>query len=549
MTTDSELLQRYVVRGSQEAFREVVGRHVHVIYFTALRRTDGQTQLAEEVVQDVFSALAANAARLSGYYSLVGWLFVATRFAASKALRGERRRSLREQEVYHMQHDDRGLTSVAETWQQIRPAIDGLLDDLPDRDRTAVLLRFFENRSFAELGAVLDVSEDAARMRVDRALTKLAKSLKRRGIVSTSSLLASALATQAAVTAPATLVNSVSLAVASGAVTSTGLSILYFLSVMSTSKTILSVAAAALVLAGAFGVYQLSQRHSVEAALAITTEQVQATTAQLRNSEQAMSALRRENTELKATIGRQAAIPASNSTPAEKTQAAAATAPLDSDRGMDLVMLRLKAAAQPLLARWGIGSEKHDEVLRLLAEPARIKKDAVELARTEFQKGTWSRENDAKLGETTKRAVQETMQKLADLVGQGHVQELMKLGGALGDHELVNRIAGDLAFTDAPLTLSSGESLVQILQQTRYSPAKSQGTLIGGMTVTAEAANAAKPLLNEQGLGTLPLVTDATLAKANDVLAPVQVAALRRLQAQQLAVIKIAQESNAVAGR
>src|SRR5206468_2420880 len=159
--------------------------------------------------------------------------------------------------------------------------------------------RFFENRSFAELGAAFGVSEDAARMRVDRALTKLADSLKRRGIVSTSSLLASALATQAAVTAPATLVNSVSLAVASGAVTTTGVSSLYFLSVMSTSKTILSAAAGVVILAGAFGVYQFSERHSAEKALAATVEQVHATSAQLRNSEQAMSALRRENAELK----------------------------------------------------------------------------------------------------------------------------------------------------------------------------------------------------------------------------------------------------------
>lgn len=549
MTTDSELLRRYVDGGSEGAFREVVCRHIHVIYFTALRRTGGQTQLAEEIVQDVFSALATNARRLAGYSSLVGWLFVATRFAASKALRRERRRTRREQEAFHMQNDDHGGESVAEAWQQVRPAIDDLLDDLPERDRTAVLLRFFENRSFAELGLTFGISEDAARMRVDRALAKLADSLRRRGIVSTSSLLASALATQAAVTAPAALANAVAMAITSGAATTTGISGLYFLSVMSTSKTILTGAVVAAILAGVFGMLQLSQRHSAEATLTAATQEVQTTSAKLRDSEQTISGLRRENAELLTKLGGKEVSPTSNAIPNRPMKNPAPAVTNNSAPGVDLVMLRLRSVAQPLFARWGIAPEQHDEVLRLFSEPARIKRDAVELARTEFQKGTWSRENDVKLGESTQRAVGETMEKLRELIGPDHLQELMKLGASLGEHELVSRIAGDVAFTAAPLNFPAGQSLVQILQQTRYSPANCQDTPLGGTIVTADEVGAARSLLNEQGLGTLPFVTDATIAKANDVLAPEQLAALRRLQSQQLALIKMAREANAVAGR
>jgi hypothetical protein len=58
-----------------------------------------------------------------------------------------------------------------------------------------------------------------------------------------------------------------------------------------------------------------------------------------------------------------------------------------------------------------------------------------------------------------------------------------------------------------------------------------------------------KALLNEEGLGTLPLITDAAMEKASGMLTPAQVAALRRLQAQQLAVIKMGEGANAVAGR
>ena len=138
MTIDSELLRRYA-DGDQKAFREIVLRHVNVIYFTALRRAGGQAQLAEEVVQDVFAGLAANAAKLRNYSSLVGWLFVATRFAASKALRRERRRQRREHEVFQMQDAAINGEVATEAWHRIRPVIDDLLDALSEQDRAVVL--------------------------------------------------------------------------------------------------------------------------------------------------------------------------------------------------------------------------------------------------------------------------------------------------------------------------------------------------------------------------------------------------------------------------
>jgi hypothetical protein len=318
---------------------------------------------------------------------------------------------------------------------------------------------------------------------------------------------------------------------------------------MSTAKTILSVAAAAVILAGAFGVYQLNERRSAEATIAATAERVQATVAKLRSAEDANSALTRDNAELQTKLAAQAAAPRSAVAPAATVQRAPEARGRDSAHAADLVMLRFQSAAQPLFERWGIGPEKSAEALRLVSEPARIKRDAVELAKAELRNGNWSRENDAKLGETIKRATQETMQKLEDLIGRDRVQELMKLGGALGEHELAARVAGDLAFTDAPLSAASGEALVQILQQTKYAPANYQNTPIGGTMVTAEAAAAGKALLNEEGLGTLPLITDAAMEKASGMLTPAQVAALRRLQAQQLAVIKMGEGANAVAGR
>jgi hypothetical protein len=76
---------------------------------------------------------------------------------------------------------------------------------MDERDRDAVLLRFFDGRSFVEIGARIRLSENAARMRVERALEKLRRKLERRGVVSTTSALGLALANQAAAAMPAGL--------------------------------------------------------------------------------------------------------------------------------------------------------------------------------------------------------------------------------------------------------------------------------------------------------------------------------------------------------
>jgi biopolymer transport protein ExbD len=79
--------------------------------------------------------------------------------------------------------------------------LDDALMSLPADDRDAIVLRFFEQRSFADVGHVLKLSEDAARKRVDRSLDKLHEVLRRRGIVTASAALGGVLT--AAGTGPA----------------------------------------------------------------------------------------------------------------------------------------------------------------------------------------------------------------------------------------------------------------------------------------------------------------------------------------------------------
>jgi RNA polymerase sigma factor (sigma-70 family) len=198
MTSDRELLAHYAATNSEEAFAELVRRYVNLVYSAALRQVNGDTHLAQDVAQTVFTDLSRHAGSLARRETLTGWLYTSAHFTAAKILRGENRRRAREEQFMREPIADEAGEA---DWGKIRPVLDAAMHHLKDADREAILLRYFENRPFAEVGAKLGLNENAARMRVERALEKLRASLVKRGI-QTAAPLASILAANAVQMAP-----------------------------------------------------------------------------------------------------------------------------------------------------------------------------------------------------------------------------------------------------------------------------------------------------------------------------------------------------------
>lgn len=261
MNDDAELLRRYARGRSESAFAELVQRHTGLVYSAALRQVGGDAALAQDVSQSVFIDLARKAGSLADRPVLASWLYTSTRFAALKALRTKQRRELREQEAHTMQEIERAGMTEAE-WAQLRPLLDEEMCDLPEQDRAAVLMRYFEGQPFAAMGAKLGIGESSARMRAERALHKLRNGLARKGITSTAAALALVISTHAIAAPPAGLAATLAGgALAHSAAVGTGAGLLVKLYKLTAMNKIPSgVAAAMTTTAAGFAAYESDEK-------------------------------------------------------------------------------------------------------------------------------------------------------------------------------------------------------------------------------------------------------------------------------------------------
>lgn len=201
---DWVLLQDYARKRSEESFQVLVDRHLNLVFSAAFRQLRSR-HLAEEVAQSVFVQLAEWAPRLSEKTVLSAWLYEVTRRKAIDVIRAEQRRKARE-----LIATETSMTNSPDSdWSQLEPALDEAMAGLNASDRTAIILRFFENKSLREVGAALGASEDTAQKRVSRALERLRRILEERGFALGGTSLAAALSANAVQAAPAGLALSV----------------------------------------------------------------------------------------------------------------------------------------------------------------------------------------------------------------------------------------------------------------------------------------------------------------------------------------------------
>lgn len=297
---DLDLLGQFIREQSQEAFTALVTRHLGLVYSAALRQVRS-AHLAEEVCQAVFTNLACNAAKLKPDTILTAWLYQVACHTAIDVVRREARRQAREQIAVQM-----SATDQPTDWSHIEPLLDEALQSLEDRDRAAVLLRYFENKSLREVGEALGASEDAAQKRVSRAVERMRDFFARRKVAVSTSALAALLSAHALQAAPAGLAGTI----AAGAVAtsialsqSTAIAVTKTIAMTTLQKIGISVLAAGALVVGVYQARQVSKLRQQVQTLQLQQEQQVA----LSNRVEALQAERDRATNALAELAAQAA--------------------------------------------------------------------------------------------------------------------------------------------------------------------------------------------------------------------------------------------------
>ncbi len=205
---DMRLVEEYGRQESEDAFANLVKRHIDLVYSVALRHAQVPAH-AEEITQAVFIILARKAGSLGHLRILEGWLHETTRLTALRFLRGERRRQRREQEAYM----ESSLQTQPDTdaWKSLAPLLDEAMAQLNSKDRDALILRFFKDRTVREVAEAMGLKENAAQQRILRAVEKLRLFFSRRGVVVPAAAVTAAITAHSVKAAPGMLAQSVTI--------------------------------------------------------------------------------------------------------------------------------------------------------------------------------------------------------------------------------------------------------------------------------------------------------------------------------------------------
>ena len=167
--TDIELLRAYAETGDEASFAKLVKRHVASVYSTALRNVGGDTHLAQDVAQMVFTHLAQHAKALLHQKALAGWLYRDAFFSSSKLVRSERRRIEREKQATM---ETQSANVEQNRTHELLPMLDEIISTLRPKERDVLVLHYFDGMEFRTAAALLGISEEAFQKRADGPFTR-----------------------------------------------------------------------------------------------------------------------------------------------------------------------------------------------------------------------------------------------------------------------------------------------------------------------------------------------------------------------------------------
>jgi len=538
---DMQLLAEYAARNSEEAFSTLVARYVNLVYSAALRQT-GNPHEAQEITQAVFLVLARKAKTLRQGTVLSGWLYHTARLTAANALRGEIRRQNREQQAYMQSTLNQ---PEPDHWQQVGPLLEQAMSGLSDADRNAIVLRYFENKPLKEVGAALGASDDAAKMRVNRALEKLRKFFVKRGVTLSAAALGAAISAHSVQAAPAGLSTAVIAAACQGsALTASTLTLAKgTLKIMAWTKFHLAVGTAAVAVI-ALQYVKIENQHQETVALQAQLQRA------AQQSEKQLASIKELETRDE-TMARSLRTVVRESTQSVARKAAAAPAPIDIANSVTLSpkagglgslmenMLKdpdylkamteqqaqmLKTQYAPLVKQLNLTPEQRDAFFAALMDNAT---NAMSQALV-MMSGT----NKAGATGVLEDAQKSLQNQMRSLLGDSGFAQFQEYQTTIPDRQLLDSMK--TSFADNPLTDDQQQRLLQIMVNERKNSIMPLDPNTG-KPVVLEANPAAQM---EQTLQTQDQINQRVYQQAANFLSPAQLQSLGTSQTNMLGLVK-----------
>jgi len=180
MKSDLELIQD-VKCGQKKSFEILVQRHEKFLIKTIVRMTR-DLNMAEDVVQDTFIKAYKRLALFEGRSSFRSWLYQIALNTARNRFRKHSRESV------GVENMDVAIDTQVENHMialDVRSILQGEISKLPDRQRTALSLRIFEDLSFKEIAEIMQCPYDTAKANYRHALLKLKERLEGNAMLKT----------------------------------------------------------------------------------------------------------------------------------------------------------------------------------------------------------------------------------------------------------------------------------------------------------------------------------------------------------------------------
>lgn len=176
MVIKDYLLIRKIKAGDLEAWETLVNQYYDVIYSYCYRRCYGKKQLAEDLTQDIFLKLIKNIENYQFTGKFFNYLFT---IAVNTCNSYYQKKKLDTTELYENIALEDADTTASVIDKEEAHEVQKALDQLPDIQREALILKYYYNMKVKEIAKITNASVPTAQSRINQGLKKLSKMLDR----------------------------------------------------------------------------------------------------------------------------------------------------------------------------------------------------------------------------------------------------------------------------------------------------------------------------------------------------------------------------------